>query len=176
MRAVFSPQRRWQAVAVLAVLNVLALLFVLLPARDERASLEDRQLDLQRRLRVIQREDNSGQGVAAILRQIDEYGEGFPTRNQAVDLRADLTRLARKLSLDVPSVSYNPTEMKPAGLTKITVSFGVEGPYPNIRRFLYELEGMRRHLVIERVALRDPRNNTADLQLQLQLAMYQQAD
>jgi hypothetical protein len=36
---------------------------------------------------------------------------------------------------------------------------------------LYELEGMRRHLVIERVSLRDPKGGS-ELQVQLQLAVY----
>ncbi len=176
MRTFFSAQRRWQVVGLLAAVNVLALLLLLLPAREERARLEDRQLDLQRRQRILQREEQSGQTVAAVLRQVDEYGQGFPTRQQAVDLKADLTRLARKLSLEVPSVNYRPVEVKDTGLVKVNVAFGVEGPYPNIRRFLYELEGMRRHLVIERVVLHDARTSTGDLQLQLQLAMYHQAD
>jgi hypothetical protein len=46
-----------------------------------------------------------------------------------------------------------------------------EGAYGKIRRYLYELEGMRRHLVIERVSLRDPKGGS-ELQVQLQLAVY----
>jgi hypothetical protein len=47
----------------------------------------------------------------------------------------------------------------------------VEGPYSKIRRYLYELETMHRHLVIERLILRDPKG-TSELQVQLQLAVY----
>jgi hypothetical protein len=48
---------------------------------------------------------------------------------------------------------------------------GVEGAYNNIRRFVYELEGMRRFLVVERLSLRDVKAASA-LQVQVQLAMY----
>jgi hypothetical protein len=48
---------------------------------------------------------------------------------------------------------------------------GVEGPYEKIRRFVYELESMRRFLVIERLSLRDLKAASA-LQVQVQLAMY----
>jgi len=61
--------------------------------------------------------------------------------------------------------------MKGVGLTKVTVQMGVEGPYEKIRRFVYELEGMRRFLVIERLSLRDLKTASA-LQVQVQLAMY----
>lgn len=166
-----AARRWWEAAAALAVLNVLAAAFLLLPAREGRARQEDQLLDLQRRVRALQREGQSGQALAAAVREMEEFSRGFPPREEAVELKAELTRLARKLSLDVPAVSYVPTELKEAGLIKVTLTLGVEGPYPNIRRYLYDLEGMRRHLVIERVALRDPRG-TADLQLQLQLGLY----
>jgi hypothetical protein len=57
------------------------------------------------------------------------------------------------------------------GLTKITVALTAEGNYGKIRRYLYELEGMRRHLVIERLSLQDPKG-TSELQVNLELAVY----
>jgi hypothetical protein len=51
------------------------------------------------------------------------------------------------------------------------MQMGVEGTYEKLRRFVYELEGMRRFLVIERLALREQKGASA-LQVQLQLAMY----
>ena len=70
-------------------------------------------------------------------------------------------------------MDYRASEAKEAALTKVTVQMGVEGPYETIRRYLYELEGMRRFLVIERLTLKDLKG-TATLQVQLQLAMYLQ--
>ncbi|MBI4840174.1 MAG: hypothetical protein HY803_03710 [candidate division NC10 bacterium] len=82
-----------------------------------------------------------------------------------------LTKLARSLAVEVPAVEYRPSDVKEAGLTRVTLLMGVEGTYGKVRRLLYELEGMRRHLVIERVSLRDPKG-TSQLQVQLQLAVY----
>jgi hypothetical protein len=167
-----GPARRWwQLAAGLLLLNVLAAVFLLLPAREGRARQEDQLLDLQRRVRALQREGQSSESLLAGMRQVEEFARGFPPREEAVDLKARLSALARSLAVDVPSVNYTPTEMKEAGLVKLTLAMNVEGSYPKVRRYLYELEGMRRHLVIERLALRDPQG-TADLQLQLQLAVY----
>jgi Tfp pilus assembly protein PilO len=82
-----------------------------------------------------------------------------------------LTKLASSLALQVPDTDYRPSELKEAGLTKVTVQMGVEGTYEKIRRFIYELEGMRRFLVIERLAIRELKAASA-LQVQMQLAMY----
>jgi Tfp pilus assembly protein PilO len=105
------------------------------------------------------------------MHEVEEFSQGFPRRAELVALMGRLTKLAQSHALQVPSVDYRPSEMKDAALTKVTVQMGVEGPYETIRRFLYELEGMRRFLVIEQLTLRDLKG-TATLQVQLQLAMY----
>jgi Tfp pilus assembly protein PilO len=104
-------------------------------------------------------------------REVEEYSQGFPRRADLVGLMTQLTRLARSLALQIPDVDYRPSELKEAALTKVTVQMGVEGTYEKIRRLLYELEGMRRFLVVERVTLKDQKA-AAMLQVQLQLALY----
>jgi hypothetical protein len=168
------PRRWWQAAAGLALLNLVVALCLLLPAREERAAHRDELLDLQRRERSA-RDAQSAPRAPDAGEQVEAFARGFPSRRDAIDLKAQVTRLARTLSLEVPAVTYTPGELKEAGLVKVTVSLGVAGAYPAIRRYLYELEGLRRHLVIERVGLRDPRGS-AELQLQLQLALYLRAD
>jgi Tfp pilus assembly protein PilO len=105
------------------------------------------------------------------FRVVEEFGQGFPRRAELVGLIGRLTKLARSLAVDVPTVSYMPTEVKEAGLTRVTVVMGVAGAYSKIRRYLYELEAMRRYLVIERMSLRNPKG-TSELDVQLQLAVY----
>ncbi len=163
--------RRWQLVAALALLNALAAVFLILPAREGRVRQEDQLLDLQRRIRTLAREGQSSESLAEGLQQVEEFERGFPARDEAVDVKARLAKLARGLAVEIPSVSYTPSEVKEADLVKLTVAMTVQGSYPKLRRYLYELEGMRRHLVIERLALRDPQGS-AELQLQLQLAVY----
>jgi Tfp pilus assembly protein PilO len=166
------PQRRLRVAAlVLVAANVLVLALLLLPAREERARQEDRLLVLQRRIRTLQREAQSGETLVISFKELEAFGQGFPSREELVGLIERLTRQARSLAVEVPAISYRPSEVKEAGLTKVTVQMGVEGAYGKIRQLLFELERMRRFLVIERVALRDPKG-TAQLQLDLQLALY----
>jgi Tfp pilus assembly protein PilO len=133
--------------------------------------MEERARDLERRMRTVQQEGQSNADFLTAVRELEEYAQGFPDRADLVELMTRLTRLARSLALNVPDVDYRPSEVKEAALTKITVQMGVEGPYEKIRRLLYELEGMRRFLVIERLTLKDQKAASM-LQVQLQLALY----
>jgi len=161
----------WRVAAGLAVANGLVLVLLLLPAREQRQQQEDQLLDLQRRIRALQREGQSSEGLLTAFREVEEFAQGYPRRAELLGLIDRLTRLARSLTVMVPAVDYRPSEVKEVGLTKVTVALLAEGNYGKIRRYLYELEGMRRHLVIERVSLQDPKG-TSELQVQLQLAVY----
>jgi Tfp pilus assembly protein PilO len=163
----------WGGLLVLLAANLWVLAFLLQPARQARLDLETRIGDLERNVRSAQREGRSSETLLTAMREVEEFSQGFPRRAELVALMGRLTKLARSHALQVPDVDYRPTQAKEAGLTKVTVQMGVEGPYETIRRFLYELEGMRRFLVIERLTLKDLKG-TATLQVQLQLAMYLQ--
>lgn len=171
--SVTDPRARrlcWAAAALLLA-NGLVLALLLLPARDQRLQQENQLLDLQRRIRTLQREGQSGEVLLTAFREVEEFAQGYPRRADLVGFIGRLTKLARSLAVEVPAVDYRPSDLKEAGLTKVTLLMGVEGTYGKIRRFLYELEGMRRSLVIERVSLKDPKG-ISQLQVQLQLAVY----
>ena len=175
MRIADRLQRRLWIVAVgLVAANALAAALLLLPARAERTRQEDRLLALQRRIRSLQHETQSTGSLLEAFKEVEAFGQGFPPRTDLVGLIERLTRQARILAVEVPSVDYSLSEVKEGGLTKVTVHMGVQGAYSKVRRLLFELERMRRFLVIEQVTLRDAAGE-AQLQLSLQLALYLRA-
>ncbi len=161
----------WPAALGLLLANGVVLVLLVLPARSQRLQQEDRLLDLQRSIRALQREGQSSEALLTAFREIEDFARGYPRRADLVALIGKLTRLARSLDVKAPAVAYSPSEVKEAGLTRVNLVMAVDGTYGKIRRYLYELEAMRRHLVIERVSLKDPKG-TSDLQVQLQLAVY----
>jgi len=173
MRFFTDPGARWLWRAALGLLlaNGVVLVLLVAPARMERLQQENQLLDLQRRIRTLQREADSGGAILSSLREAEEFARGYPARSELVGQIGRLTKLARSLAVEVPTIEYRPSELKEAGLTKVTLFMLVEGTYGKIRRYLYELEGMRRHLTIERVSLKDPKGSS-QLQVQLQLAVY----
>ncbi len=168
-----DPRTRWfwRATWGLLLANGLVLVLLVLPARQQRLAQENQLLDLQRRIRTLKRDGASSDVLLTAFREVEEFAQGYPSRTELVGVIGRLTRLARSRAVDVPAVDYKPSEIKEAGLTKVTVVLAVEGTYGKIRRYLYDLEGMRRYLVVERVSLRDPKG-TSELQMQLQLGLY----
>ena len=162
---------RWVVTLGLVLANALALVLLLLPAWEQRTELEAQVRDLEQSMRGLQRETRSSETQLSAFREVEEFSQGYPRRSDLVGLMGRLTKLAQSLSLQVPDVNYTPSEMKEASLTKLVVTMGVEGTYGKIRRYLYELEGMRRFLVIESLSIRDSKG-TSDVQVQLQLALY----
>ena len=162
---------RWVVTLGLVLANALALVLLLLPAWEQRTELEAQVRDLEQTMRSLQRETRSSETQLSAFREVEEFSQGYPRRADLVGLMGRLTKLAQSLSLQVPDVNYTPSEMKEASLTKLVVTMGVEGTYGKIRRYLYELEGMRRFLVIERLSLQDSKG-TSDVQVQVQLALY----
>ncbi len=161
----------WGVLAALLLANAAVLAGLFLPARQSQARLENRIQDLERNVRSLQREGRTSDDVLTAIRDAEEFSQGFPRRADLVGLMGRLTKLASSLALKVPNTDYVPSEIKGTGLTKVTVQMGVEGAYDKVRRFVYDLEGMRRFLVIERLSFRETKGASA-LQVQVQLAMY----
>ncbi len=173
MKQWFEGWTPWLAalIGILAAANLLAASYLLWPVWQARGRLDDQLHDLQRRARALQQDIRSSEATLSALRDLQDFGAGYPGRQELVAIIGRLGDLAKSLALKVPNMTYQPSEMKETGLTKLSVQMGVEGSYPKIRRFLYELEGIRRYLVIERVALHDP-SGTSALQVGLTLAVY----
>lgn len=170
------------AAAALVGLNLGLFLLVVQPARARIRQEEAQVQELRGRVRRLQREGRAEAALFAAWRQAEEFRAGFPSRASLVDFLAGLTRLANRVAVEVPSVKYQPGGAKERegpdgrdGLVRLTISMGVEGTYPRIRRFIYELEKMRRHLVIEELNLQDPRGAN-QLQLKLTMAAYFRED
>ncbi len=161
----------WGVAGGLLAANVLVFVLLILPARAQRAGQEGRLLDLQRRIRTLQAETRSSDGTLSALREVEEFGQGYPPQSELVSLVGRLTKEAQNLHLQIPSVTYRPEADKQTGLTKVTLTLGVQGSYGGIRRYLYGLEGLHRYLVIERLGIRDTKG-AAEIEAQLQLALY----
>jgi len=168
-----DPKARplWWAALGLLLVNGLVFASLVLPARGQRMRQENQVLDLQRRVRTAQREGESGEAFLSAVRELEEFAQGYPSRAELVGLIGRLGKLAQSLAVEISTTDYQPSQVKEAELTKVAVSMAVEGTYSKIRRFLYELERLRRHLVIERLSLKDPKG-TSELQVHLQVAVY----
>jgi Tfp pilus assembly protein PilO len=83
-----------------------------------------------------------------------------------------LSETAKRLKLNLPSVSYKPDPAQDEQLTKMNFSFAVSGSYEAIRRFIHAIETSSDFLIIEDLVLSKRSKETGSLELQLRVATY----
>jgi len=169
--------------ALLVVTTVLAYLFLLVPQRSRRQSLETERGDLQRLLQIQQKSlgdsKDTQQRVRDILTSLDRFQTDHlsDAGSGAQNVIEELNRLIPKNNLRISGgVSYtqlqesavgadaNHTQRRASGeetaarvvqsvFPGIGVTLTVEGTYPNLRRFIRDIEADNQFVVINTVEL-----------------------
>lgn len=151
-----------------AVLLLATALVSLGVVRPLSARLED-----QREKNARMRSDIS----TAILFEQQRKGSGsivaiIPTQKDMPLLVKELVQQARKGGLSVGSVDYEIPRSGGGGLSKLAFRFPVAGRYPDLKRFIFELETSGRMIGIEELELRSGRSL---VELDLKLVTYVRA-
>jgi Tfp pilus assembly protein PilO len=153
------------------LLNLAFFVFAILPARRaERAQLAALQV-LHARIRVLRLEHRSQQVMHALLGKMEQFRNQIPPQEAILAMVRRVTDEARRLELRIPSIKYQPGDVREDDLVKLTVQMEVAGSYGGVRRFLYEVEGLQDPLMIEKLVLSSQRGAN-QLTLQLQMAAF----
>ena len=169
--------------ALLVVTTVLAYLFLLVPQRSRRQSLETERGDLQRLLQIQQKSlgesKDTEQRVGDILTSLDRFqtehlGEvGSGTKSVIEELNRLILKNNLRISGGVsytqlqesaPGADASQTQRRASGeetaarvvqsvFPGIGVTLTVEGTYPNLRRFIRDIEADNQFVVINTVEL-----------------------
>ena len=131
--------------------------FVLQPLQETQRAQQQHLLAVQARIRALQGQARALEAQVKALQQVEAYWEQFPEREALAGVTGELTRIAERLGLKLPAVTYQPEPLKEARLLRVRLTLGVEGRYEQLRRFLYELEKRRQYLVVERLGLSEQR-------------------
>lgn len=107
--------------------------------------------------------------------KIENDLQGFdlmlPRHQEITGLIRELPKMAKKTGVKVSGVKYQPF-VKEEGYNRLSFSLPVEGRYSNIRRFIYEIETMRKIIWIERLAIKSSSSTSEELSIQLTMATY----
>ena len=94
---------------------------------------------------------------------------GVPSQRDMPLLVKEFVQTARQLKLRVASVNYDIPKRAGGELTMITFSFPAEGRYPEIKRFIYDVETSDRLIGIQDLKLESEKGN---VKLALKLMTY----
>lgn len=95
--------------------------------------------------------------------------KGIPTQRDMPLLIKDLVQTARRLNLTVSSITYDIPKRSGKELTMLSFQFPAEGRYPDIKRFIHEVETSDRLVGIQDVKLNE---NEGRVKLDMKLVTY----
>lgn len=117
----------------------------------------------------------NGEYFKESLGKIEGDLQGFdlmlPRHQEITGLIRELPKMAKKTGVKVSGVKYQPF-VKEEGYNRLSFSLPVGGKYSNIRRFIYEMETMRKIIWIERLAIRSSSSTSEELSIQLTMETY----
>ncbi len=148
--------------AALISVNVLFSLFVTAPSASSLRELESRHAELRKRNAEAMQFQKQKQDLAGIK-------TGIQTQKDMPLLVKDLAQTARSLNLRVGPISYDIPKPGSGGLAMLTFSLPAEGRYPDIKRFLYEIETSPRLVGLQEVKLDGEKGG---VKLQVKLVTY----
>ena len=92
---------------------------------------------------------------------------GIPAQKDMPLLMKELEQMAKRLKLAVASVNYDIPRRESGELAMLSFSFPVEGRYPDLKRFVYEVETSGRLIGIQDVGLEAGTKGRINMQLKL---------
>ncbi|MBI5561017.1 MAG: type 4a pilus biogenesis protein PilO [Deltaproteobacteria bacterium] len=107
-----------------------------------------------------------------IPEDIGTFEKRLPDSKGLTKVIGDVFSAAKKNGLAVPAGDYSPETSSEAGFSRYTVSFPVEGRYPEIKKFIYDLETLKHPVVIEEIAFSRSKKSEGTIELRLRLSVY----
>jgi len=182
-RRVFTERRSVIVpLATVLAINLVVLAAVVLPLQASVGGDESRAEDVKLDLAVARRAERLANDTQASKVRADEdlkkfYDDVLPSGlSEARDLLfLHMRTLSQKTGVAFSNRTFEPEALDDSSLVRLKVETVLTGPYPNIRRFIYELETADEFFIIESLKLGQSNLSSTTggaLQIVLQVSTY----
>lgn len=149
--------------AVLVCVNVLLYVFFIVPSLSALRTGEAKTAEFRQR-----------HAEAMLFKKQEPHLTGFlsgiPSQKDMPLIVKEFVQLARKLKLTVASaINYDIPQQESGELVMLSFPFPVEGRYPDVKRFIYEMETTDRLIGIQDLKLESDKST---VKLQMRLITY----
>lgn len=180
VRRVLLEHRAWiWPLAVLLGVNVLALVVGILPMSRAVAASESRAraaaADAASAADELASAARARDGRDTATRELGIFHtEILPTNVVEAQrlMQLKLAQLARAHDVTFARSSANPEANRDSQLSRLRSSVDLVGRYPDVRRFLFELETARDFVIVDSIVLSEGDDASAPLNLTLELSTY----
>jgi len=148
--------------AGLVALNVVVYAFAVAPAAARLTASRQQYADLKREHSEAVLFQKQKQVFAGLM-------AGIPAQKDVPLLIKELAQTARRLNLSIDAINSDIPTQGPGGLTMLTFTFPAAGSYPDVKRFIYEVETSSRLVGIQDLKLAAEKGR---VRLQMKLVTY----
>jgi type IV pilus assembly protein PilO len=167
-------------IAILACIDVAAVVYLLLPLRGAAAQPAQVQQQAEEEYRQLSRTTVPLRGIDQKLAQAQKDDSRFTqTRlpGRYSDVVAELGKLANANHIRITSVSYKTDPSQLTGIENLEMHAGLAGPYVNIVKFMNAVERDKMFFIIDSVGLTGERSgnkgpSNGEVRLDLKLDTY----
>ena len=103
---------------------------------------------------------------------VEIFKKRLPDRDGLTDVLDEVFKTARSNGLKIPSGDYGPETVKETAISRYTITLPVEGRYPQIKRFIYDIETMKYPLAIEEITLSRGKGAAGVIGLKIKMSAY----
>lgn len=181
-RRVFEERRRTVLALVIVILANLAVLVVaVLPLQATVGSAQSEALAVRLELASTQKLERQARDARASKERATTELKNFYEEILPADAASAqkitspwLNEAARSAGLVFKGARFTSSAMRESRLSRASAKVTLQGRYPNIRRFLYELETAKEFIVVEKVELAQPDQLSSGglLEISLDVATY----
>lgn len=178
MKVLLKKELRLVTVAaVIAAVNLLFYLFMAYPQRYQAENREKEYLSLRHKLADLRADVTLAKRVEEGKATMAGLKGRLPAKDDLPAMIREIHGLARKYNLKIPTVKYEPKREKGEAMMRLLITLPVVGEYPDIRRFIHEMETSDRLVMLENMGIATSggtgkAGNERGAQLQLTMSTY----
>ena len=117
--------------------------------KDYERLLEELKVDIEKG----NEKESDHKRLTSTVDSLISFKEALPGREAVTPIINDIHNAAKDNGLSIESVKYGGSAPKESIIGTHTMSFPLEGGYKAIKKFLYDIESLKHHLVIDKFSV-----------------------
>lgn len=107
---------------------------------------------------------------------LDNFKNALPGSEEITPIITDIHQVAKDNRLKILDTSFNTGIKKVSIINRHSMSFPIEGSYKSIKKFIYDIESLKHHLVIDKISLRSSSKLKSIISINVEISVYLKAD
>ncbi len=110
------------------------------------------------------------------LSALEDFKSALPGNEEITPIINDIHNIAKENRLKILNTTYSTEIKKQSIINRHSMSFPIEGSYKSIKKFIYDIESLKHHLVIDKISLRAGSGKKSTISINVGISVYLKAE